>query len=72
MSDRYMRLIAHISNAMCSDDTDQSVRLATLYDAADDRGKDLLDQAFICLCGWSMKTLIEQSALEEEMEEDEE
>jgi hypothetical protein len=38
----------------------QSALLEEAYDTADDAGKALLDTAFICLCGYSLKTLREQ------------
>jgi hypothetical protein len=63
MTDRYMRLVAHITDEMRNDDDDQSERLAALYETADEKGKDILDQAFICLCGWSLKTLMANADL---------
>jgi hypothetical protein len=60
MTDRYERLVAHISHEMANDDEDQSQMLADIYLAADDAGKDVLDRAFICLCGWQLQTLMKQ------------
>ena len=65
MSDRYMRLVAHVTGAIVTDDYDQSDRLADLYLSADDAGKDLLDRAFICLCGYRLKTLMENADLDD-------
>jgi hypothetical protein len=65
MSDRYMRLMAHINAAMARDVYDQSVRLADVYLAADDVGKDLLDRAFTCLCGYRLKTLMANADLDD-------
>jgi hypothetical protein len=60
MEGTYSNLVAHISKAMFSDDDDQSERLASLYLNANQAEKDILDNAFICLCGWSLKTLMER------------
>jgi hypothetical protein len=60
-----MRLVAHISDAMVNDDCDQSERLADIYLSADDAGKDLLDRAFTCLCGYRLKTLMEGANLDD-------
>jgi len=35
----------------------QSERLEGLYDGADDKGKQLIDDALICICGWSLPSL---------------
>lgn len=61
MTDRYMRLVAHISEAIANDDCDQSDKLADIYLSADEAGKGLLDHAFWCLCGWQLKTLMENA-----------
>ena len=66
MSDHYAFLIAEIGGAMANDDcdvADQSERLANLYLSADETGRDLLDQAFTCLCGWRLATLLEQTGV---------
>lgn len=60
MSDRYARLVAHIFEQMANDDDDQSQMLADIYLSADDAGKDVLDRAFVCLCGWQLQTLMKQ------------
>lgn len=38
----------------------QSDRLNQLYDSADAKGKQLIDDALICICGWSMSSLRER------------
>lgn len=60
MSDRYARLVTHIFEQMANDDEDQSQMLADIYLSVDDAGKDVLDRAFICLCGWQLQTLMKQ------------
>ncbi len=56
----YSSLVAQISKAMHSDDDDQSEMLAGIYLSANEVEKAVLDRAFICLCGWSLKTLMER------------
>ena len=58
MNGNYTNLIAHVSKALFSDDDDQSEMLAEIYLSANQAEKDVLDRAFICLCGWSLKTLM--------------
>jgi hypothetical protein len=60
MTDRYERLVAHIYEKIANDDEDQSQMLADIYLSADDSSKDVLDRAFICLCGWQLQTLMKQ------------
>jgi predicted transcriptional regulator len=54
-----MSLVSQIQRQMESDDTDDSDRLEVLYENADEKGKALLDDALICLCGYSFKSLKE-------------
>lgn len=64
MSNCYEYLLVDIQAAMSQDDcdaADQSARLAQLYLSADEAGKELLDQAFTCLCGWRLSTLLERT-----------
>jgi hypothetical protein len=52
MTDRYERLVAHISHEMANDDEDQSQMLADVYLSADDAGKDVLDRrSSVCADG---------------------
>jgi hypothetical protein len=51
-------LVNRIERAIQNDDDDQSARLTDLYEKASMPQKGLLDEAFICLCGWSLETLI--------------
>jgi hypothetical protein len=54
-----MTLIERVFEAMTGDDSDDSERLERLYLDADAAGRQLLDDAFICVCGWSLKTLLD-------------
>jgi hypothetical protein len=54
----YSNLVAQISKAMHFDDDDQSEMLANIYLSANEAEKAVLDSAFICLCGWSLTTLM--------------
>jgi hypothetical protein len=60
MVEQYAGLISHIHQAISSDDTDQSQKLADLYLSTNEAGRELLDQAFACLCGWQLQTLMKQ------------
>jgi hypothetical protein len=60
MADRYENLITHIADLIATDDYDQSQMLAEVYVAADEAGKEILDRAFICLCGYQLSTLMTQ------------
>ncbi len=56
-------LVARVQSYMASDDCDQSERLARQYMRATPAVRQAVDDAFICLCGYSLKTLIaEQDA----------
>lgn len=69
-----MNLIERITAEMDSDEDNidkQSVLLAETYADADDAGKAFLDTAFICLCGWSLKHLIEMAGDEHEDDNEE-
>lgn len=56
----YSNLVAQVSKALFSDDDDQSEMLAGIYLNANQAEKDILDRAFICLCGWSLRTLMDR------------
>jgi hypothetical protein len=60
MECNYSNLVSHVSKEMFSDDDDQSQMLADIYLSASQAEKDVLDRAFICLCGWSLKTLMDR------------
>lgn len=60
MDSKYSNLVAHVSKAVFSDDDDQSEMLARLYLDGNQAEKDILDRAFACLCGWSLKTLMDR------------
>src|SRR5262245_23564118 len=54
-------VIDQIEELMQSDDDDreeQSELLVSIYDEADENGKKLIDRVIICLCGYSLKTLM--------------
>ena len=60
MESVYSSLVARVSKAMYSDDDDQSEMLADIYLTSNPTEKDVLDRAFICLCGWSLRTLMDK------------
>lgn len=54
-------LIDKIEEAMATDGdrkNSESVRMKRLYKEANAQTKETIDQIFICLCGWSLGTLI--------------
>lgn len=60
-----MNLIEQVLEAMQTDDENsdkQSRILKRDYEAATAAQRLAIDNAFICLCGWSLKTLIEGEA----------
>jgi len=66
-------ILGRVLHAMQTDDEDpskQSRKLRALYEEADEAGKKLLDDALICLCGWSLATLIQRTDDGEEEEEE--
>lgn len=60
-----MTLISRIAEAIATDDDDQSERLVETYKAASKTRKAAIDDVMICLCGYSMPTLIEQAKEDE-------
>lgn len=56
----YSSLVAQVSKALLADDDDQSEMLANLYLDANQAERDILDKAFTCLCGWSLRTLMDK------------
>ena len=55
-----MTLVARIAELIASDDDDQSERLADEYREAEPKAKKAIDNAFICLYGYSLATLIKE------------
>jgi len=53
-----MTLIARIQGLMLSDDTDDSARLAHDYKHAKPEAQAAMDAALICICGYSLETLL--------------
>ncbi len=54
-------LIDHVQEAMLSDDEDRSKQseiLRRTYEEASQEAKEKIDECFICLCGWSLQTLL--------------
>lgn len=54
-----MTLISRIADAIATDDDDQSERLIETYKAASKTRKAAIDDVMICLCGYSIPTLID-------------
>jgi hypothetical protein len=56
-----MSVISRIAEAIASDDDDQSERLVNDYNHATKEQQQAIDDALICICGWSLSTLIKQA-----------
>ena len=59
-------LLGTIAEAMATDDADpirQSRRLVAQYVHATPAQQEAIDDAFICCCGWSLRTLIARTFL---------
>jgi hypothetical protein len=54
-------VLAALTQAILTDDMNQSDRLVRLYESSDMDEKDLIDRLLIIICGYSMPTLIEKS-----------
>jgi hypothetical protein len=58
-----MTLIDGIQEEMLNDDEDREIQselLVDRYNSSDDNTQRSIDQCFIDVCGWSLKTLIEK------------
>jgi len=55
-----MTIVSRIAELIETDDCDQSERLIDTYKAATKKQKEAIDDLMICLCGYSMPTLIDQ------------
>lgn len=60
-----MSLSNRIRNELLSDSEDDSQQLTNLYREAPTEGRELMDMAFIALCGWSLTTMLDEEAKEE-------
>lgn len=61
-----MNIIDQVLDAMntqCGDinEVKESARIVKKYNNADEKGKELIDDVFISLCGYSLKTLIDKA-----------
>ena len=51
-------VIAALTDAILTDDVNQSRRLIALYEGGDTAKKEFIDEILIILCGYSLPTLI--------------
>lgn len=56
-----MSIVSRIQEYILTDDDDQSERLKNDYQHATKQEQDAIDNAFICLCGYSLATVIEEA-----------
>ncbi len=62
--DREVDIISDIEYAMQNDDEcrfKQSANLAHLYSNMDEAGRRSIDSALICICGWSLETILKNA-----------
>ena len=71
-----VNILARVEAAMRSDtedQQDQSDRIERHYHGATERQRALIDDVFACLCGWSLRTILDEGDVnEDERDEDEE
>jgi len=56
-----MSLIEVIQNELFTDDCDNSEMLEARYNKANEKGKELIDNVLMDICGWTLPTLIKMS-----------
>lgn len=54
-------VITRISMEMFDDDENDSVKLLELYRHADERERAIMDAVLVCICGWTMSSIIGES-----------
>lgn len=54
-------IVQTITNAILTDDCNQSNRIISLYNQSLKTERELIDSVLIALCGWSFKTLYKDS-----------
>lgn len=50
-------------DGMCREIDHGSSVLMNLYREANKKGKDLIDDALTCICGWTFKTILEKTCM---------
>ena len=63
-------VIRAITEALLSDDVNQSKNLILFYHEVEPEDKELIDSVLIFICGYSMPTLIKQAEEETHGDED--
>ena len=56
-----MSIVSRVQEYIATDDDDQSERLLNEYQEAGPKEKEAIDNAFICLCGYSLATIIAEA-----------
>lgn len=51
-------VVQRVQELMLTDDCDQSERLQDAYERAAPEQKKVVDEIFICLCGYSLETIL--------------
>lgn len=56
-----MSIVSRIQEYILTDDDDQSERLKNDYQHATKQEQEAIDNALICICGYSLATVIEEA-----------
>jgi len=51
-------VVDKVRELMACDDCDQSERLRETYEAATPEQRKVVDEIFVCLCGYSLETIL--------------
>lgn len=62
-------VISAIKEEAMSDDENESFNLLNYYRSASDEQRSVMDCVLVCICGWTMNTIIEKSEPIEDAED---
>lgn len=55
-------VISYIQAEMFNDDENDSIKLLDLYRNANEIERAIMDSVLVCICGWTMSHIVEESA----------
>lgn len=59
--DKNLDVISAIKEEAMTDEENESINLLTYYLDATDEERSIMDCILVCICGWTMSTIIEKS-----------
>ena len=59
--DKNLDVISAIKEEAMTDEENESINLLTYYLDATDEERSIMDCLLVCICGWTMSTIIEKS-----------